>query len=128
MPHAGLRDIVTLLGAVVGLSVGNVLLKIGMGRLDGAPPGALWATLAQTWQLPLGILLMIGQFVGMLSLFKWGWPAGVVVPLLGLNYVLTALLEQAWLGTRLDRSAWLGIAFVLVGVAFLARAGSAGAS
>ncbi len=124
MPHAGLRDIVTLLAAVLGLSVGNVLLKIGMGRLEAAPAGDLWPTLAQTWQLPLGIVLMVGQFVGMLSLFKWGWPAGLVVPLLGLNYVLTAWLEQAWLGTRLDRTAWVGIAFVLVGVAFLARSTS----
>jgi uncharacterized membrane protein len=121
MPHPALRDILTLLGAVAGLSVGNVLLKIGMGRLDAAPAGALWSTITQTWQLPLGVVLMIVQFVGMLSLFKWGWPAGLVVPLLGLNYVLTALLEQAWLGTRLDRSAWIGIALVLVGVAFLAR-------
>ena len=121
MPAVQPRDWITLVVAVVGLSLGNVLLKIGMGRLDAAPPGTLWPTLLATWQLPLGIVLMITQFAGMLLLFKWGWPAGVVVPLLGLNYVLTALLEQAWLGQRLERSGWVGIAFILIGVAFLAR-------
>ena len=47
--------------------------------------------------------------------------ASVVVPIFGLNYVLTALLSQWFLGEPVHGLRWLGIALVVGGVALIAR-------
>ena len=120
----------TLLKAVLlfslsigSLSLANVLLKVGMDRWGvlEAAGGLSWRTVSMVWQLPVGILLMTAQFLGMLTLFKWGWDASVVVPVFGLNYVLTAMLGQSLLGESVTGWRWLGIALVIAGVALIAR-------
>ncbi|MCC6233118.1 MAG: EamA family transporter [Verrucomicrobiales bacterium] len=95
------------LGSVISLSVGNVLLKVGMDRWGAAGAG-----------LPLagGVVLLAVQFLGMLVLFRYGWPVSVVVPLLGLNHALTALLGRLWLRETVDGWRWAGIALVVVGI------------
>ena len=72
-------------------------------------------------QLPLGVLLMMAQFIGTLTLFKWGWDASVVVPVLGLNYVSTAILGKWMLGEPVNAMRWFGIFLVILGVTFIAR-------
>ena len=84
--------------------------------------GALdWRQALGLWELPTGVVLMTAQFIGMLTLFKWGWDASVVVPMFGLNYVLTALLSQWFLGEPVHAIRWIGIALVVSGVALIAR-------
>lgn len=100
--------------SILGLSVGNALLKLGMDRL-GAPGAGVRGLLP----LALGMALMVGQFVGMLTLFKWGYGVSVVVPIFGLNYVVTALLGQFWLGESLSPQRWFGILVTMAGVALL---------
>jgi drug/metabolite transporter (DMT)-like permease len=109
--------------SIASLSAGNILLKMGMDRF-----GALTASgiptvqaLAKTPQLPFGIVLMIVQFVGTLTLFKWGWDASVVIPIMGLCYVGTAIMGKWLLGEPVNAMRWFGIFLILVGVFFVAR-------
>jgi len=109
--------------SIASLSAGNILLKMGMDRF-----GALTASgiptvpaLVRSPQLPLGIVLMIIQFVGTLTLFKWGWDASVVIPIMGLCYVGTAIMGKWLLGEPVNAMRWFGIFLILVGVFFVAR-------
>ena len=64
---------------------------------------------------------MIVQFIGTLTLFKWGWDASVVVPVLGLSYVATAILGKWMLGEPVNAMRWFGIFLIVVGVVCIAR-------
>jgi drug/metabolite transporter (DMT)-like permease len=109
--------------SISAISVGNVLLKVGMDRFAVLQAGGelSWRSGLGVWQLPTGVFLMTVQFIGMLTLFKWGWDASVVVPVFGVNYAITAFLGQAFLGEPVHGLRWLGIALVIAGVAFIAR-------
>ena len=88
------QAVVVFAVSIASLSAGNILLKLGMDHysaLTSSGISDLQATVKEP-QLPLGVLLMTVQFIGTLTLFKWGWDASVVVPALGLNYVGTAIL------------------------------------
>jgi len=109
--------------SIVSLAAGNILLKMGMDRL-----GALTASgiptlqaLVKSPQLPAGVALMTVQFVGTLTLFKWGWDASVVVPVMGLCYVGTAILGKWLLGEPVNAMRWLGIFLIILGVFCIAR-------
>jgi multidrug transporter EmrE-like cation transporter len=109
--------------SIASLSAGNILLKQGMDRF-----GALTASgtptvsaLVKVPQLPLGIVLMTVQFIGTMLLFKWGWDASVVIPIMGLCYVGTAILGKWMLGEPVNAMRWFGIALIILGVVFVAR-------
>ena len=109
--------------SIASLSAGNILLKMGMDRF-GAQTAAgipVLQALAKCPQLPLGIVLMIIQFVGTLTLFKWGWDASVVIPIMGLCYVGTAIMGKWMLGEPVNATRWFGIFLIIVGVIFVAR-------
>jgi drug/metabolite transporter (DMT)-like permease len=108
--------------SILSLSGGNLLLKVGMVRyaeLTAAGASGLLAV-CKSPQLPLGTVLLAAQFFGMLTLFKWGWDASVVVTIFGLNYVVTALLGRWFLAEPVGGLRWSGIILVLVGIAFIA--------
>jgi multidrug transporter EmrE-like cation transporter len=109
--------------SIASLSAGNILLKIGMDRLgtltaSGIP---IVPALVKSPQLPLGIFLMMVQFVGTLTLFKWGWDVSVVIPIMGLCYVGTAILGKWMLGEPVNAMRWFGIFLIILGVVFIAR-------
>ena len=109
--------------SIASLSAGNILLKVGMDRF-GALTGSGVPTvqaLVKSPQLPLGIVLMIVQFLGTLTLFKWGWDASVVIPIMGLCYVGMAILGKWWLGEPVNALRWFGIFLITLGVFFVAR-------
>jgi drug/metabolite transporter (DMT)-like permease len=109
--------------SIVSLSVGNILLKMGMdrfGELTASGHSGLQA-LIKSPQLPIGVALLTVQFIGTLTLFKWGWDASVVVPVMGLCYVGTAILGRWLLGEPVNAMRWLGIFLVVLGVFFIAR-------
>ena len=118
-----MKAFLVLAASISSVAVANVLLKVGMDRMAvlQASGGVTWRGALGVWELPAGMVLMIVQFVGMLTLFKWGWDASVVVPIFGLNYALTALLSQWFLGEPIHGLRWLGIALVIAGVALIAR-------
>jgi len=109
--------------SIASLSAGNILLKMGMDRFGAQTAAGMPAVqaLVKTPQLPLGIVLMIIQFVGTLTLFKWGWDASVVIPIMGLCYVGTAILGKWMLGEPVNAMRWFGIFLIIVGVFFVAR-------
>jgi len=117
------QAVVVFAVTIASLSAGNILLKLGMdhyGALTSYGIPGLQA-MAKEPQLPLGVLLMTVQFIGTLTLFKWGWDASVVVPVLGLNYVGTAILGKWLLGEPVNAMRWFGILLVILGVTFIAR-------
>ena len=109
--------------SIASLSAGNILLKQGMDRF-GALTAAGTPTvsaLVKVPQLPIGIVLMTVQFIGTMLLFKWGWDASVVIPIMGLCYVGTAILGKWMLGEPVNGMRWFGIALIILGVVFVAR-------
>jgi len=109
--------------SIASLSAGSILLKQGMDRfgaltVSGAPARQ---ALVKVPQLPAGILLMTLQFVGTMLLFKWGWDASVVIPIMGLCYVGTAIMGKWMLGEPVSAMRWFGIGLIIVGVIFVAR-------
>jgi multidrug transporter EmrE-like cation transporter len=109
--------------SIASLSAGNILLKMGMDRFgiltaSGIP---VMQALVKSPQLPVGVVLMMVQFVGTLTLFKWGWDVSVVIPVMGLCYVGTAILGKWMLGEPVNAMRWLGICLIIIGVVFIAR-------
>jgi hypothetical protein len=41
-----------------------------------------------------GIAFALAQFIGTMLLFKWGWDASVLIPIMGLGYVGTAIMGK----------------------------------
>jgi len=109
--------------SIASLSAGNIFLKMGMDRFGAQTAAGIPAVqaLVKTPQLPLGIVLMIIQFVGTLTLFKWGWDASVVIPIMGLCYVGTAIMGKWLLGEPVNAMRWFGIFLIILGVVFVAR-------
>jgi drug/metabolite transporter (DMT)-like permease len=109
--------------SIASLSAGNILLKMGMDRFGAQTASGVPAlqALVKSPQLPLGIVLMIVQFIGTLTLFKWGWDASVVIPVMGLCYVGMAILGKWWLGEPVNATRWFGIFLITLGVVFIAR-------
>ena len=103
--------------SILGLSVGNVLLKIATA------PGAesAYSSSHRLWAGILGMVLMTAQFAGMLLLERWGLDVSVVVPVFGINFAITALLGAVWLGESVSAMRWYGILAMLVGVVLIAR-------
>lgn len=109
--------------AIISLAYGNILLKVGMDRY-----GTLTATglptaqaLFRVPQLAGGAGLMLVQFVCTLTLFKWGWDASVVIPVLGLCYLVMAIFARWLLDEPVSPTRWFGISLIVVGVFFVAR-------
>ncbi|HXI70675.1 MAG TPA: hypothetical protein VNN22_10015 [Verrucomicrobiae bacterium] len=115
--------IVVFAVSIASLSAGTVLLKMGMDRFGTLTTSGMPAiqALVKTPQLPLGIVLMIVQFLGTMLLFKWGWDASVVIPIMGLCYVGTAILGKWMLAEPVNSMRWLGIFLIILGVFFVAR-------
>ena len=109
--------------SIISLSVGNILLKMGMDRFGALTASGIPAmqALVKSPQLPVGVVLLTVQFFGTLTLFKWGWDASVVVPVMGLCYVGTAIMGKWLLGEPVNSLRWLGIFLIILGVFFIAR-------
>lgn len=109
--------------SIASLSAGNILLKMGMDRFGALTDSGVPVVqaLVKVPQLPIGIVLMTVQFIGTMLLFKWGWDASVVIPIMGLCYVGTAILGKWMLGEPVNSMRWFGILLIIVGVFFVAR-------
>jgi len=118
-----LQAVVVFALSIISLSVGNILLKMGMDRFGAltAAGTPVFQALMKSPQLPFGVVLMTVQFIGTLTLFKWGWDASVVVPVMGLCYVGTAIMGKWMLGEPVNALRWVGIALIMLGVFFIAR-------
>jgi drug/metabolite transporter (DMT)-like permease len=109
--------------SIASLSAGNILLKMGMDRFGELTASGVPAVqaLVKVPQLPIGIVLLVVQFLGTMTLFKWGWDASVVIPVFGLSYVGTAILGKWMLDEPVNALRWLGILLIMCGVFLVAR-------
>jgi multidrug transporter EmrE-like cation transporter len=109
--------------SIASLSAGNILLKMGMDRFGALTDSGVpvMQALVKVPQLPIGIVLMTVQFIGTLTLFKWGWDASVVIPIMGLCYVGTAIMGKWVLGEPVNALRWFGIFLIILGVVFIAH-------
>jgi drug/metabolite transporter (DMT)-like permease len=109
--------------SIASLAAGNILLKLGMDRFGALTASGVsgFQAMIKVPQLPIGIVLMTVQFIGTLVLFKWGWDASVVVPVMGLSYVATAIMGKWMLGEPVNTMRWVGIFLIILGVLFIAR-------
>lgn len=109
--------------SIASLSLGSVLLKIGMDRYGAqtAAGASFLQALSKTPELSAGVVLMLVQFAGTMALFKWGWDASVVIPVLGLSYVLTTALGKWMLNEPVSPLRWMGVLLIIAGVFCVAR-------
>ena len=122
MNHLFLAVILFAIG-IACLAFGNSLLKLGMvhyGRQTAAG-ATFFQALMKAPQLPLGVFLLTVEFIVTLILFKWGWDASVVIPIMGLSYVLNAVIGKWMLGEPVHAVRWVGIFLIVVGVAFVVQ-------
>src|SRR3974390_3500245 len=112
------QAVVVFAVSIASLSLGSILLKIGMDRIGALTTSGVptFQAILKSPQLPAGVALMMIQFLGTLILFKWGWDASVVVPMMGLCYAGTAILGKLMLNEPVNSLRWLGIFLITAGV------------
>lgn len=97
------------------------LLVIGLMTALALATGAPWPAEPRRW-LHIGVsgLLVHGGYLGgvFVAIAK-GLPAGVTALVVGLQPLFTALGAGWWLGERVSRRQWLGLALGLVGTALV---------
>ncbi len=108
-----------LLGTIIG-AFGPILFKKGASRFTINPKTIL--------KNPLIILknyyVVGGCFLYATSAFIFipalrGGELSVLYPLVSLSYVWVALLSMKFLGERMNKTKWLGIAFIILGVSLI---------
>lgn len=83
---------------------------------------ARWPDRREVAHLVLAASMVHGAYLGGVWIaIKDGMPAGTSAMLVGLQPLLTVLLARAWLGERVPRRQWIGLAFGLIGVFFVVR-------
>lgn len=116
-------SVLVLAVSITSLSLGSIFLKMGMDRYGTLTAAGVpfWQAIVKTPPLSAGVVLMLIQFAGTMLLFKWGWDASVVVPMMGLCYVLTAILGKWMLNEPVSPLRWLGVLLIITGVFCIAR-------
>jgi drug/metabolite transporter (DMT)-like permease len=129
MDHLFLAVALFALG-ITCLAFGNTSLKVGMDQFGKQTDAgaAFFQALLHAPQLLLGVFLLTVEFIVTLILFKWGWDASVVIPVMGLSYVLTAIIGKWMLGEPVHAIRWVGIFLIVVGVAFVVQSASSAKS
>lgn len=109
--------------AVFANSFGNLMLALGMGRMPAFTqvgiPGYLLHLVTNPFVLP-GALVMAIFTLAQLSLFSWA-DLSFVVPCVASSYVVTTLLSEFILNEPVHFNRWLGVLFIVAGVALVAR-------
>jgi drug/metabolite transporter (DMT)-like permease len=119
----------TFILVVIATSVGgagHVSLSKGMkmiGDLTESTVGRLapmvWSAATNPWVL-LGVALQACFFFMYLALLSRA-AITQVLPMTALDYIMVALLAQAFLGEAVTPVRWAGIAFVVVGVVLVSQ-------
>jgi drug/metabolite transporter (DMT)-like permease len=107
---------ITVVGTAGELCLGRAMKQTG--ELQRFRPGAaaslLWRALRVKW-IWIGLAMMTLAFFSLLLLLSFE-KVSFVVPVSALSYLVGALGGKFFLGERVDRQRWIGIALVCVGV------------
>lgn len=93
----------------------------GIGEVHDFRPRAIFEFVLQSLRLPwmwLGIVLMSLGFFSLLGILSFQ-EVSFVVPVSALSYAAGAFGAKAFLGERISRNRWIGIAVVCVGVSIV---------
>lgn len=129
MDPAFLRTLAFILVAVVGATIGDVLLSYGMRRVGEMGQTDLRSIVAYFWRAFTNPYVMAG--IGGLALYFFTWlvvlseaDLSLALPLTALTFVLGAFLARWWLGETVSVARWIGTAIIAVGVVVVALSGT----
>ncbi|MBV8514092.1 MAG: hypothetical protein JO260_02215 [Acidobacteria bacterium] len=116
-----MREAIFFLFIVVAGTGGELCVSRAMksvGEVDDFRPRALVRFALHALRLPwmwAGVALMSLGFFSLLGILSFQ-EVSFVVPVSALSYAAGAFGAKAFLGERINRSRWIGIAVVLIGV------------
>lgn len=96
-------------------AVGQLLFKRGAAAVTLDPLS--WIA---NWPLVLGLALHGAGFVLLVVALKHG-NLSILYPVLATSYIWVALLSVRYLGEPFNTPQWLGIGFIVVGIALIVR-------
>jgi drug/metabolite transporter (DMT)-like permease len=111
-----------LIFIMLGASVGDALLSRGMreiGPVSVHHMGLLLHALLNPWVLA-GITVLISFMGSYMTALSWA-DLTFVQPATAFGNVVTALIGRLWLHEAITPMRWLGIAFIVAGVGFIAN-------
>jgi uncharacterized membrane protein len=98
---------------------GNFFLKRGMPALLSTPMD--YITVLFRPVVSLGVLLLILWLASRMALLSWA-DLSYVLPVTSIGYVLVAIAGRVLLNEQISTTRWLGIAFIMAGVALVSGA------
>ena len=116
MREAVLFFFIVVAGTAGELSVSRAMK--GVGEVHDFRPTSILRFVLQSFRLPwmwVGIALMSLAFFSLLAILSFR-QVSFVVPVSALSYAAGALGARAFLGERISRNRWIGIAMVCLGV------------
>ncbi len=116
------RRWLVLIAVMLGASVGDALLGIGMKQLGPVSLnhlGSLFIALKSPWIIS-GIIVLMGFMASYMTALSWA-DITFVLPATAFGNVIVTLLSKFWLHEQVSRSRWLGVALIVVGVGFVAN-------
>jgi drug/metabolite transporter (DMT)-like permease len=116
MREAVLFFFIVVAGTAGELSVSRAMK--GVGEVHDFRPTSILRFVLQSFRLPwmwVGIALMSLAFFSLLAILSFR-QVSFVVPVSALSYAAGALGAKAFLGERISRNRWIGIAIVCLGV------------
>jgi drug/metabolite transporter (DMT)-like permease len=116
MREAVLFFFIVVAGTAGELSVSRAMK--GVGEVHDFRPNSILRFVLQSFRLPwmwVGIALMSVAFFSLLAILSFR-QVSFVVPVSALSYAAGAFGAKVFLGERISRNRWIGIAIVCLGV------------
>jgi drug/metabolite transporter (DMT)-like permease len=123
------KALIAIVLAVSFSGVGNVMLRKGMvelGPMDIHQVETLYSYLVQAVRDPWiagGIFFNLADFALWLTALSWA-DVSWAVPVRALEHIIVALLALFFLGENLTWTRWVGIVFIVIGIAYMMRSWS----
>jgi uncharacterized membrane protein len=116
-----LRKYLVILSMVIFSSSGDALLARGVkqvGSIDVHHLGEVFSTLANPFVI-VGILFLLGFMYSYMTALSFA-DLSYVLPATAVSYIFMVLLSIVWLREHVSLARWAGVAFIVVGVGFVA--------
>lgn len=133
MDPAFVRTVIFVLVAVIGATIGDVLLSVGMRRIGEMGQTDAVSVVKYFWRAFTSPYVLAG--IGGLSIYFFTWlvvlseaDLSLALPMTALTFVLGAILARWWIGETVSLMRWFGTAVICVGVVIVAMTGTHQAS
>lgn len=129
MDPAFVRTVIFVLVAVVGATIGDVLLSVGMRRIGEMGQTDAVSVVKYFWRAFTSPYVLAG--IGGLAIYFFTWlvvlseaDLSLALPMTALTFVLGAILARWWIGETVSLMRWFGTAVICVGVVIVAMTGT----